>query len=41
MERKHLSLLPQKKVRELKRYGITEDMDIKQAYLKVSNIKNI
>lgn len=30
-----------KKVRELKRYGITEDMDIKQAYLKVSNIKNI
>ena len=32
---------PKKKVRELKRYGITEDMDIKQAYLKVSNIKNI
>lgn len=30
---------PKKKVRELKRYGITEDMDIKQAYLKVSNIK--
>ena len=27
---------PKKKVRELKRYGITEDMDIKQAYLKVS-----
>ena len=32
---------PKKKVRELKRYGITEEMDIKQAYLKVSNIKNI
>lgn len=32
---------PKKKVRELKRYGITEDMDIKQAYLKMSNIKNI
>jgi len=32
---------PKKKVRELNRYGITEDMDIKQAYLKVSNIKNI
>ena len=32
---------PKKKIRELKPYGITEDMDIRQAYLNVSNIKNI
>ena len=29
------------KIRELKPYGIKEDMNIRQAYLKMSNIKNI
>jgi hypothetical protein len=29
-------ILPKKEVRALKCYGITENMDIKQAYLKVS-----
>ena len=32
---------PKKKIRELKPYGITENMNIRQAYLKVSNVKNI
>lgn len=27
-----------KKIKELKPYGTTEDMDIRQAYIKVSNI---
>lgn len=29
-------ILPKKEVRELNCYGITENMDIKQAYSKVS-----
>lgn len=32
---------PKKKIREFKSYGITEDMDIKQAYQKVISITNI